>query len=602
MSKKEDEWLCQYPSTTVKWKIVPTGANATPYIGAANNFLYQIKNRMAIGELDQLRAIRYIFGDMGAVLAQITAGSAFGQDFIEIRVPSVAVPAMPTCVITLINVPEEVPPMKWYDYALTPFDEATAGVDGVDYIKTYYTIESKNCKDCSSVDFTICDAAELQTTYGWTAPQTCTPFTFVNADIPVSDIYPNYHCIYGSCQAEIIKVAGGESGGYFIWKAYTEWSSLGPIFANFTKNGLGYLLLRALVNIQGVELCRSEGVVVKVDCCLKDSAFRPAIMFWEKCDLGWQYCPIPEEASMGDIDFFWILGGWNVIGIWMKAPTSQQFSCPPYEWTLHGEGEINPSVSELGAFAEYRIRTIDYQARGCSEEVTIDVRDRCGQTDYVHFKSCCGDDPDPVVLGYTTLAMTCSQAQTFSVSGGCSPLTWSLSGSGGGTLVGSTYTAPATNPECVYNPTITVTDCCGTSDSIQISVNCYGAADVAYHGFGFAIDTGTSCLGPGGIFYGYGCVPYQYPYRCDGTYLGCVEDCYAGLTCRMSPPLCCHPGCGITERDEYANCKSSCMEINPKWCPDTTNPFCSGDYRDYRTAAMKTNGCCPLNPGTGLPF
>lgn len=174
---------------------------------------------------------------------------------------------------------------------------------------------------------------------------------------------------------------------------------------------------------------------------------------------------------------------------------------------------------------------------------------------------------------------------------------WSKAG--GGTLVENgdgtvTYTAPSTNPNCADNATITVSDCCGRSDSVQIAVNCYTPADIAFYGYGLrhvGPPDGVECLGPGGVFLGLSCIPYQYPYDCAGNYLGCIEDCYAGYTCRMSFPICEEPyDCG-------------CINIAPKWCPGPgPGVYCDGEYRDWRTEAMKAAGCCPINPATGLPF
>src|SRR4030042_5374103 len=62
--------------------------------------------------------------------------------------------------------------------------------------------------------------------------------------------------------------------------------------------------------------------------------------------------------------------------------------------------------------------------------------------------------------------------QSLTASGGCGGYSWSLK-AGGGTLTGSEYTAPTTNPNCENNPTICVTDSCGGKVCKQIAVNAY---------------------------------------------------------------------------------------------------------------------------------
>ena len=84
----------------------------------------------------------------------------------------------------------------------------------------------------------------------------------------------------------------------------------------------------------------------------------------------------------------------------------------------------------------------------------------------------------------TTLQMAAGASQTLYITGGSeydtyywSTTTGSLS-SPTGTSV--TYTAPATNPNCVNNPTITVTCGGATIGTLTIAVNAYTGSDIAY--------------------------------------------------------------------------------------------------------------------------
>lgn len=73
--------------------------------------------------------------------------------------------------------------------------------------------------------------------------------------------------------------------------------------------------------------------------------------------------------------------------------------------------------------------------------------------------------PNPIRSG--------SSPQNLSASGGCPPYTWRLSG--GGTLTPSgesaIYVAPASNANCMDNPTITLTDGCRNAATLQLAVS-----------------------------------------------------------------------------------------------------------------------------------
>jgi hypothetical protein len=89
----------------------------------------------------------------------------------------------------------------------------------------------------------------------------------------------------------------------------------------------------------------------------------------------------------------------------------------------------------------------------------------------------CQCDCDGISIGYTTQGMSVDEEQVLTAEGaveGCT-YTWAIS-SGGGELSAETgtsvtYTAPATNPECEYNPTITLSCEGQVCDTLEIAVN-----------------------------------------------------------------------------------------------------------------------------------
>jgi hypothetical protein len=74
-----------------------------------------------------------------------------------------------------------------------------------------------------------------------------------------------------------------------------------------------------------------------------------------------------------------------------------------------------------------------------------------------------GEDCPPPIMGFSSRQMTVNGIQTLTASGGGGgPYIWSIT-SGAGTLSGTSgisvvYTAPSSNPNCLNNPVITVTD------------------------------------------------------------------------------------------------------------------------------------------------
>src|SRR3989304_6618961 len=133
-----DEWRFQYPSTALTRTIKGDKVYAGKFRGEADKLLYELKNQMKFNSLGQHKMTRF-FTD-GTV---ITARSVFGQDFVHIDV-SVAVQfGLPKCAITLYDLPDVVKPMKWYVDGIQPSE-----VEGTDYIKTYYRLNTTDCNDC----------------------------------------------------------------------------------------------------------------------------------------------------------------------------------------------------------------------------------------------------------------------------------------------------------------------------------------------------------------------------------------------------------------------------------------------------------------------
>ena len=202
--------------------------------------------------------------------------------------------------------------------------------------------------------------------------------------------------------------------------------------------------------------------------------------------------------------------------------------------------------------------------------------------------------------------------------GGCGPSNWSLSGGGslnqteGGEVV---YTAPATNANCTENATITVTDCCGNSTSISLAINCYVG--------GYSL--GMNDRDAGGACNCFGECRVTWPRNiCDvssdsSSYRMRQWDCDGTLT------YSCSTGTGgihvIKPPCENAYCPpyTGWGPLGSQYCTPVELGGCLSDFHcgtnqcgssggncselvDKRTLTLKEQGCCPLNPLTGLPY
>jgi len=216
----------------------------------------------------------------------------------------------------------------------------------------------------------------------------------------------------------------------------------------------------------------------------------------------------------------------------------------------------------------------------------------------------------PLAINYSSLSMSCGGSQNLSASGGCPPYNWSLFGGGtltpsGGDNTSATYVAPASNPNCNNNPMIILTDCYRMSASISLAVNCVTNDNVAL----IQADmlklccykhTYPSCAG---MQYQSNYVLYCRKWTCDGRLIydedwcGGWTDCEAYIEEHCPPPPPCANFCNCTPVDE-SGCWGS--------YPDCSWGGCSGapcgTLVDKRTQTMKDQGCCPLDPHTGVPF
>jgi len=178
----------------------------------------------------------------------------------------------------------------------------------------------------------------------------------------------------------------------------------------------------------------------------------------------------------------------------------------------------------------------------------------------------------PVTIGYTTQQMAVDGVQTLTVEGDpydskCH--TWSLKGGGGSLFAPDVngdivYTAPATNANCLNNPTIALS-CGGTEvDTLKIAVNKPGTTGEAVFVYAF-----SRCLNFGSIW---NCYINKDIFDCDGTFRSTDEWVH-----QVNPCASC------------AECMAyDIPPISPSWDDViATSPV------DNRNQAMKDNGCCP---------
>ena len=226
-------------------------------------------------------------------------------------------------------------------------------------------------------------------------------------------------------------------------------------------------------------------------------------------------------------------------------------------------------------------------------------------------EDCCCTDPPPLAISYTSLWMQITQQQELTVdpeNPGCPPYLWAVT-SGGGSLDTTegdtvTYTAPATNTGCADNPTISLHDACDQETEIQLAINdCHDWPNQPAFGLWDHRTTYGICQDGG-----YGIGTYCEIYLCSDIYTTegdwwSQSYCYPAGGCvggNPAPKLwyqyACTPDepCGIDPCDVMTG---YCWNGGNVWFEHPC-----GEAWDVRTQAMKDNGCCPINPYTGLPI
>jgi hypothetical protein len=180
----------------------------------------------------------------------------------------------------------------------------------------------------------------------------------------------------------------------------------------------------------------------------------------------------------------------------------------------------------------------------------------------------------PIISGNTK--MTCGQQQVLSIMNYLTgnTYTWTIT-SGGGTLSSNTgenviYTAPAENPSCQNNPTITAS-CDGGAviGSITIAVNCYSDEDAACGTVYGDVGCFENCPWPAEPC-GCGCKGRYHLYSCDGAYIGTSQN-------QLAIPYPTAQSCGD------ADC----------WNFGWRCEGLEGTEGDFRSPAMMAAGCCP---------
>ena len=208
--------------------------------------------------------------------------------------------------------------------------------------------------------------------------------------------------------------------------------------------------------------------------------------------------------------------------------------------------------SDMGKICDYKDITIEGGCKGTAHATTPQMAAGASQTLYIT-----GGSEGDIYHWSTT-------------SGSLSPPT--------GTSV--TYTAPATNPNCVNNPTITVT--CGgvVINTLKLAVT---SSYVSYYSHSISVLTEPSECRVQITTYLYACglTGSQASIGCDGC--DCVTPkhdciCLDGFICNSSSVLArCTAG-------------SKCGTITVNGVPVVIK--CSGST-DLRSAAAKAAGCCP---------
>ena len=197
---------------------------------------------------------------------------------------------------------------------------------------------------------------------------------------------------------------------------------------------------------------------------------------------------------------------------------------------------------------------------------------------------CFGPGHTPLI-NYSSKQMVVGGTQQFSaIGGGGGPYKWSLVSGGGSITPNGLYQAPATNVNCLNNPTIKVTDFCGNIATIKVAVSAAG----------FSPTLTAYVIGQ----LDFGSLPC--PATCDTGNVLTPEtqvsktsfDCYSSFIVNAACCVCycrnlsCGPTCFNAVSGGCAPCTvATCLAHDSQCAPGLTT--------DARSPASKTNGCCP---------
>lgn len=592
MKKTSDEelnqWRYDQKRAPVSLGILGDPAIAYSHMGEAKSLLWSVKNALNLNKQMQGEGERRLRDG-----TTIRVKCVFGLDIVKIdasksTLAPEAVLLPPSCTITFINFPISVPPMRNPD-VIAPTD-----VQGVDYFKSYYSFDVENCPDCKDISWDL--------TFNYALPFESRHYhndgKIRQMGVDPGEDDPNNHTVYSiypACWAQIISHGQDAGGTYIIWKAYTEAGST-PVFS---RTGLGILLISAFILDSSETTICSQQAKLDVDCCQKNPDLRKVEIWWEDfgtCNPFIPYkgvlynsiCKMPTDIPMG-----------GTIGLIWYACTSpgQPFyaipeingGCLPLEWSVGGPiGLVSDKHSSI-----VFIKCLPF---GCNDAATITLKDRCGGEYSIRTRPCCSDAA-PLQITYTSLQMSCGGKQSFGALGGCAPYVWRCNT--GVIDQGGNYTAPSSNGDCLNNDVVTVTDCCGNEASCQIAINCYDNVSTAIVSSQCNVCS-RWCLGAGQAGCNQGavlCLDLVVDvFNCSGVSLshcttshGCADYTDApcnGNTTNWRPASGAEvPGCDTTGDCSSAQCGGGACGVV-----------------DGRSPTMKSGGCCPINPYTGLPL
>lgn len=564
------KWRFEHRRSPISWRIIGDEVYAQAFIGEAKALLFSVKSALQLNKQPQGDGQRnYPDGTI------IRVKCVYGIDYITIDTSQSSLKRQlgaESCVITFIDLPAKVPPMK------DPYQIKSDDKIGVNYIKTYFRVELFNCPDCLDAVWDL--------TFKYKIPYE--ERHWINPDLPEGDPNKedkNDHTVYSMSPpawARIVDKGHDKFGGYIIWKAFTESGD------ELSRTGLGIMLLKATVGSpRNAMLCKNEKKI-DVDCCEKPLDLRKAEIWWEDFGTCQPYimyggvlydaiCKMPEAIPMG--------GTRGLIWYACTHPYQPFYaipeikgSCLPLKWELSGP------ISFLGSSKEDDYTIFLKCGEGdCRSGGSITLTDRCGSVYYVRVKPCC-EEAAPLEVGYASLGMGCGQQQQFNGVGGCGPYTWSVDF--GSIDETGLYTAPSTNPGC-QNANVQVTDCCGNSASVAISINCYTDGVAVAEMRWILCDT---VEGPPP--YEVGLVELCF-WDCAGMSLGCACYTAAGLSgpcpfCYSGPCDCDRP----TPPGEYV-CTWGEKNFQCSNCSAGGFYPCWDIPKDVRTAKMIEEGCCP---------